>query len=235
MIARHRLDVGLDDLLFAARACVTQPTFRLEWEGALVCQSVRSAFDLYLSAVALPPGSEVLVTALTIPDMVRILEDHGLVPVPVDLDPSTLAPRAEWIAAARTPRTRALLVAHLLGARMELPACDGLLVIEDAAQAYVGPSWRGSVAADVSFFSFGSLKTATALGGALAYVRSPDVRRAMERIQASWPVQPVAQYARKVAKTIALHTVRGPRGYGALAKGCALAGTDLETTLNKVT
>lgn len=212
-----------------------RPAFPLEWDGALVCQSVRSAFDLYLTAVNLPRGAEVLVTALTIPDMVRILEDHGLVPVPVDLDPATLTPRPEWIEAARTPRTRAALVAHLLGARMELPAFDGLLVIEDAAQSFVGPEWKGSPSADVTLFSFGSIKTATALGGALAYVRSPSVRAAMERVQASWPVQPVAQYARKVAKTIALHMVREPRAYGAFATACALAGTSLEAVLNQVT
>ena len=31
-------------------------------------------------------------TAITIPDMVQIVKYHGLVPVPVDLDPDTMAP-----------------------------------------------------------------------------------------------------------------------------------------------
>ena len=51
--------------------------------GALACLSVRSGFDLLLAALDLPPKSEVLITALTIPDMVRIIKDHDLVPVPL--------------------------------------------------------------------------------------------------------------------------------------------------------
>ena len=48
-----------------------------------------------LEALALPAGSEVLVSAVTHPDMIRILEAHELVAVPVDLDTATLAPRLE--------------------------------------------------------------------------------------------------------------------------------------------
>lgn len=236
---RHRLDIGLSELAFAARACVLGARESLEWDGALICQSVRSAFDLFLTARALPRGSEVLVTALTIPDMVRVLEDHGLVAVPVDLDPRTLAPKPESISAAITPRTRAVLVAHLLGGRLDLPpiaaAARGLVVIEDAAQGFAGPRWQGHPEADVTLFSFGSIKTATALGGALAFVRDPAVRRAMAAQQERWPVQPVAQYARKIARTIALHAARDGRGYGVLARGCELTGRQLEDVLHQVT
>ena len=42
-----------------------------------------------------PPGDEVAVSAITHPDMVRIVEAHGLRAVPVDVDPDTLAPRAD--------------------------------------------------------------------------------------------------------------------------------------------
>ena len=59
-------------------------------EKALVTLSVRSAFDLYFQAKKFPPGSEVLMTGVNIPDMVRIIEEHGCVPVPVDLDLDTM-------------------------------------------------------------------------------------------------------------------------------------------------
>jgi len=73
-----------------------------------VCLSVRSGFDALLAALALPAGAEVLTSALTIRDMTRIIEAHGLVPVPVDLDMRRLAVRPEDLARAATPRTRAV-------------------------------------------------------------------------------------------------------------------------------
>jgi dTDP-4-amino-4,6-dideoxygalactose transaminase len=36
-----------------------------------------------------------MMTAINIGDMVKIVEEHGLVPVPVDLDPYTMAPTLE--------------------------------------------------------------------------------------------------------------------------------------------
>ena len=73
-----------------ARACASR-------NEQLVCLSVRSGFDLLLQALALPAGSEILVSAVTHPDMVNIIERHDLRAVPVDLDLATLAPRAEAI------------------------------------------------------------------------------------------------------------------------------------------
>jgi len=31
-------------------------------------------------------------TSVNLPDMVRIFKEHGLIPVPLDLDPRTMAP-----------------------------------------------------------------------------------------------------------------------------------------------
>ena len=55
-----------------------------------MCLSVRSGWDLLLHVLAWPAGSEVIVSAITHPDMIRILRAHGLVPVPVDVDLDTL-------------------------------------------------------------------------------------------------------------------------------------------------
>ena len=55
-------------------------------DEAIVFLSVRTGWDLLLTALALPAGSEVVTSAVTIPDMVRIIEHHGLTPVPVDVD-----------------------------------------------------------------------------------------------------------------------------------------------------
>jgi dTDP-4-amino-4,6-dideoxygalactose transaminase len=152
---RHQLDVSFGDLIFGLSACLWA-----FWRGkldaqivracppgddALVCFSVRSGFDLLLGVLAETSESEVLVSSVTHPDMVRIIEGHGLRAVPVDLDTATLEPRVELLKEALSPRTRAIVVAHLFGGRFDLgPVAafarrHGLLVVEDCAQAFRGP------------------------------------------------------------------------------------------------
>lgn len=46
----------------------------------------------YLKARNFPKGSEILMTGINIPDMIKIVEIHGLIPVPVDFNIDTMAP-----------------------------------------------------------------------------------------------------------------------------------------------
>ena len=184
--ARHRLDLSVKDMLFGilssgrlwGREGLEAEVLRLcslEEEG-FVCFSVRSGWDLWLGAQGLRAGNEVLVSAVTHPDMVRIIRQHGLRAIPVDIDPETLAPRPRKLEAALTPRTRVVLVAHLFGRRMDLGGVARfarercLLLVEDCAQAFHGPERMGDPTAEVSMYSFGTLKTSTALGGAVLRV-----------------------------------------------------------------
>ena len=57
---------------------------------AVVTLSVRTGLDLYLQCKNFPKGSEVLMSAINIPDVVTILRYHGLIPVPVDISTDTL-------------------------------------------------------------------------------------------------------------------------------------------------
>jgi perosamine synthetase len=242
MFAPKRLDIEWADVIAALLGGVTAHArfdlaARVEsrWSpagDALVCLSVRTGLDLYLAAIDLPRGSEVLVSAITIPHMVRIIEDHGLVPVPVDLDMQELAVHGPALARALTPATRAILVAHLFGSRMPLdPILDvarshGLLVIEDCAQAYTGPEYTGHREADISLFSFGTIKTATALGGALLRVRDRATLERMRRRHREYPGQAPAGYARRVLKGAFLKGLAGRAPYAAFVRGCRLAGID---------
>lgn len=228
MIPRGRLDIGWSDLVAAAVACVrpgergaVQQRVEALWSSrgdALACLSVRSGLDLLLTALDWPKGSEVLVSAVTIRDMIRIVEHHGLVPVPVDLDMRTLAVKPESLAARVTPRTKAILAAHLFGARMPLEEAaafaraHGLLLIEDVAQSFTGLEYRGHAQSDVSFFSFGPIKTATALGGALCRVRDPHLLARMREVQRAQPVQGRGRFAQRVARFAVVHLAlhRGP-------------------------
>ena len=110
---RHRLDVSVRDLLFGLSACLWAfGRRRLEAEvgrafppveDALACFSVRSGFDLLLGALGLAPGEEVLDSAVTHPDMVRIIEAHGMGVDPVDLETATLEPRCGLLEEALSP------------------------------------------------------------------------------------------------------------------------------------
>ena len=54
-------------------------------------------------------------TAINIPDMVEILNMHGLVPIPIDVDPYTLAPSLAHVKAACTENTKACIFAYIYG------------------------------------------------------------------------------------------------------------------------
>jgi perosamine synthetase len=247
MLPRNRIDIGWSDLLYAAVHCF-QPGSRervrerveRSWsEDSVACLSVRSGFDSLLRALAFSPGSEILVSAVTIRDMVRIMEDHGLVPVPIDLEMQTLTVDAASARRALGPRTRAILVAHLFGSRMplnELAAIArerGLYLIEDCAQAYVGREYRGSPEADACLFSFGPIKTATALGGALLRIRDPRLREVVREIQAVQPVQRRWPFLRRVLQYSLLKLLGRPRMFGAFAAACAVLGRDHDEVISE--
>lgn len=166
----------------------------------LVCISTRAAFDLLLRAVDWEDGDEILFSGLTIAAMPERAIRHGLRVVPLDIDPDTGIPDHSALSRTVTRRTKAIVVAHLFGARFDMTDVieeakkHNLLVIEDCAQAYDGPNWHGHSAADVSLFSFGSTKSATALGGALAFVRRTHLRETMARLHFTLPIQARVSY-----------------------------------------
>lgn len=189
-------------------------------EEAILTLSVRSGLDLLLTALDFPPGSEVILTSPTIPDMARVTREHGLTPVPIAIDGETLEPSIDDLRYAITPQTKLLLVAHLLGGRAEMqPIIEfaskhGLLVVEDCAQAYVGDDYPGDAQSDAVLFSFGPIKTATALGGAVLRIRDPQLRENMIRIQSRYP-RPQRSFLRRVLKYSAMRFLAYPWIFGA--------------------
>jgi dTDP-4-amino-4,6-dideoxygalactose transaminase len=247
MWVRKLLDINCLDLADAVGNCFAPRSpaalaARLErlWSPGetFACLSVRSGFDLWLSALALPRGSEVLVSAITIPDMVRIIEDHGLVPVPVDLDTDHLAIDMNSLRRAVTPRTRAILFAHLFGTRQPLDEVadfaqeHGLLLAEDCAQAFVGRGFTGHAAADVSMFSFGPIKTATALGGGLLRVGDQETLAAMKEKLAKQPRQSRWSYCRRLLKYAGMKLLSTRPIYSLIFRAWQALGRDLDRLVN---
>lgn len=228
MWVRKRIDIGYGDLAAGAAGCAAlwsraaaERRLLESWSGEedwLASLSVRSGLDLLLRCADWTPGDEVLLSALTIGDIVHIVRHHKLTPVPVDVAPDTMSPDLESLERAVSHRTRAIVVAHLFGARVPLEPIapiarrHGLLLIEDCAQAFAGRGYAGHPLADASMFSFGPVKTATALGGALVRVREPSLRQRMRIVQDSYPVQSRLSYLLRLIKYagIKLVTARVP-------------------------
>jgi len=247
MYPRHRLDLTARQLAYAGAACLWARDERRRAErveqsspdGALVCFSVRSSFELLLDALALPRGSEVLMSAITHPDMSRIVSRHELLPVPLELDLETLQPRLDSLEQALTTRTRAVVVAHLFGARADLASViafcrsHDLVLIEDCAQTLRGPDDSGDPASDVALFSFGSIKTAPALGGAIAYVRDSDLRARMSGSQDGWPAQGRGEYALRVLRFSGLLALGHPSVYELFVRAGRRVGLDVDALVNR--
>lgn len=250
MYPRKQLDISWRDLACAAFYCVFRRSIRAkeaELEGlfamgypVLSAFTVRTGFDLCLGALALPAGSEILMTALTIPEMVNIAKRHGLVPIPLDIESGTMSPEISTIEAAITGRTRAIVVAHLFGTRVpmgpviELAKKHGILVIEDCAQAFTGPDYTGHSETDVAMFSFGSIKTMTALGGALLRVKDAELLRKMRQLQRMHPAQTRKQFAGIVLTHATLKLFTLPLLFGMFYRGCKLFGADFEGVIAKM-
>lgn len=247
MIPRKRIDIGWADLAGGALASLlpgdaSRAAARVEaaWHtarGNLACLSVRSGFDALLSALQLPAGSEVLVSAVTIRDITRVIEAHGLVAVPVDIEPRTLAVSREALAGAWSRRTRMVIVAHLFGSRMPMREIvefcnkNNVLLIEDCAQAYTGDGWRGDLSSDVCLFSFGPIKTATALGGAVMTFRDSALRERVRAVMTAWPLQPRLSYQVRLLKYAAIVLLACRPCYTLFAGFMSLLGLDRERVL----
>lgn len=106
------------------------------------------ALELGLHALGVGPGDDVVVPARTFIGTATAVVARGAVPVVADVDRTSGTVTAETIAAAVTPRTRAVIVVHLAGWPCDMDAimdfCEerGLLVVEDCAQAH-GALWKG--------------------------------------------------------------------------------------------
>ena len=110
----------------------------------LLTTSCTHALEMAALLLRLEPGDEVIVPAFTFVTSASAFMLHGARPVFVDVRPDTLNLDPDQVAAAVTPRTRAICVVHYggVGAEMELlmsiAAKHGLMIVEDNAHGLFG-------------------------------------------------------------------------------------------------
>jgi dTDP-4-amino-4,6-dideoxygalactose transaminase len=180
----------------------------------------------------------VIVLSLNCNGMIKIARRLDLVPVPADLDVDHFAPRMDRLEAALSPRSKVLVVAHLFGCVIDMEPIVAfakrhkLVLVEDCAQVFDGHGFEGHPQADLRMFSFGPLKTATALGGALIRVRDRALLKAMRDVQAAYPVQKNREQLARVLKFLALKNVTFRVVMGALYLGFRAFNRDFEDSLS---
>jgi len=130
-----------------------------EWFGVAHARLVNSGSSANLVAVAaltshllgdrrLRPGDEVITVAAGFPTTVAPIIQLGMVPVFVDVTIPTYNIEVSKLEEARSPRTRAVMVAHTLGNPFDLGAVTafckkhGLWLVEDNCDA-AGSRYRG--------------------------------------------------------------------------------------------
>lgn len=155
--------------------------------GAAHCVGVGNGLDaltLMLRADGIGAGDEVLVPSNTFIATWLAVSHAGATPVPVEPRPDTHGIDPTRLAAALTPRTKAVIAVHLYGQACEMDAiaafadAHGLKLYEDAAQAH-GARWQGrrtGSLGDAAAFSFYPGKNLGALGDGGAVVTDDAAR-----------------------------------------------------------
>lgn len=190
----------------------------LESRDAVLLPHARVALLAILRALDLPPGSEVLMTPVTIPDVVNAVLLADLRPVFVDLgertgnvDPGSLAARA-------TPAARVVLVTHLAGLAspmdevMRVAAGRGLVVLEDCSQA-MGTRYRGKLLGTfgkAGFYSLSTLKPVASFHGGLVITGDAALAAALRDAARAMPLPSRGWLFKMFARDAILHAASHP-------------------------
>lgn len=153
---------------------------------ALALNSCTAGLHLALATLNIGPGDEIITTPMTFCSSVNVIEHVGATPVLVDVEPDTLTIDPIQVAAAITPRTKAIMPVHYaghpaaMGPLMALARQHGLAVIEDAAHALPAAcdgQIIGSIG-DFTAFSFYATKNLTTGEGGMLTAKPEYLERA---------------------------------------------------------
>jgi UDP-2-acetamido-2-deoxy-ribo-hexuluronate aminotransferase len=156
------------------------------------CASGTDALMLAMMALNIGSGDEVITSPFTFIATGEMIAILGAKPVFVDIDPRTYNLDPKLIAAAITPRTRAIMPVALYGQCAEMDEINavaqahGLAVIEDAAQSF-GATYKGRSSCNLSTIGCTSFFPSKPLGcygaGGACFTNDGDLATAMRQIR----------------------------------------------------
>lgn len=159
----------------------------LNAKRAMLVPSCTAALEMATILLDLQPGDEVIMPSFTYVSTANAVVLRGAVPVFVDIRADTMNIDEKAIAAAITPKTRAIIVVHYAGHPcamdeiLRIANAHNLSVIEDAAQGLLsryGDQYLGTIGRFGCFSFHGTKNMTCGHGGALLVNRPEDLARA---------------------------------------------------------
>lgn len=170
---------------------------RLEaYTGAKHCITVASGTEallISLMALGVKPGDEIITTPFTFVATAEVIVLLGATPVFVDIQPDTCNIDPALIAAAITPKTKAIMPVSLYGQVADMDEINAIAsrhgnipVIEDAAQSF-GATYKGRKSCNVSTIGCTSFFPSKPLGcygdGGAIFTNDDALAKAMREIR----------------------------------------------------
>ena len=160
---------------------------RFDAPRIMLTTSGTSALDMAVMLCNIKPDDEIILPSYTFSSTANAAVLSGAKLVFVDIRPDTMNINENLIEAAITEHTRAIIVVHYAGVSCEMDTIldvarkHGLMVIEDAAQAFMSKykdKYCGTIG-DVGCYSFHETKNLSmGEGGAIVINRNTDIEKA---------------------------------------------------------
>ncbi len=152
-------------------------------EHVLLCGSGNYAVELGLRALKIGPGDEVILSDYDYTGNFFSIHAVGAMPVLMDVEPRSWQLSLDAVHSAVGPKTKAIIASHLHGGRVPMGAlttlarAQGLVVVEDAAQApgALIDGHRAGSLGDVGVLSFGGSKLLSAGRGGALLTNDPGI------------------------------------------------------------
>jgi dTDP-4-amino-4,6-dideoxygalactose transaminase len=150
-----------------------------------------ATMKIALQVAGIGAGDEVITTPISWVATSNVILSVGATPVFVDIDPVTRNIDLNKVAAAITPKTRAIMPVYLAGLPVDMDQLyslakqHNLRVIEDAAQAF-GSQWHGKKIGsigDLVSFSFQANKNLTTVEGGCLVLNTDTEAKLAEKLR----------------------------------------------------
>jgi len=159
-------------------------------KNCYVLSSARLSLYYILKTLNLPKDSEILMTPITIADIVNMIACNGLKPKFVEMDKETINFSIDDLKKKITPKSKVLYITYLYGLvppnieeLFELAKKNNLIIIEDCSQS-IGVTFKGKMVGtlgDYGICSFSSFKTISTLyGGTVLTNKTETVEKIKE-------------------------------------------------------
>ncbi|MBF8795119.1 DegT/DnrJ/EryC1/StrS aminotransferase family protein [Pseudomonas monteilii] len=174
---KDKIDAGIQRVLSHGQYILGPEVAELEerlaaFVGAkycITCANGTDALQIAQMALGIGPGDEVITPGFTYIATAETVALLGAKPVYVDVDPLTYNLNPQFLEAAITPRTKAIIPVSLYGQCADfdvintIAARHGIPVIEDAAQSF-GASYKGKRSCNLSTIACTSFFPSKPLG-----------------------------------------------------------------------